>query len=565
MIGHTGPISGIAAHGDQFVATAGYDNQVILWHQRTRTALTRVMHDHLANHCAFNPAGDLLVTSSSDYTARLWSVPDMALVAVLNDHQDDVEMSVFHPDHDLVATASRDHLVRVYGLDGALRHRFCGHAADVTSVEWAAGGDELITSSDDGTVKRWSLATGELVEDIDLGGVETDTVVIDPSGVLYAGNDLGEIVVISPSGTERVGAHNAGIKRLVLAAGRGLLVSLSYDRILRLWDVSAGTPRPLAWTSFPDDVWPRSCAFAAGTTLVCGTFGSTYRTFDYDTGTWSEETVPPTHGVNAACAHDGTVLSVGDSGEVCRDGTVVTELGSLCNFLTPVPYLPGLVITGGQLGRVMDAVSGRLLHQHRSPVNCAAAYEVDGTPHVVIGAYTGEGIVLCVEGDTLVHVRDVDLHDNAVKGIAVADGTIFSVSADRGAAWHDAATLDERHRVEGAHDRIANACVGLGGGWFASVGRDLMLRLWDPSYGAHPAPTPLTHSIKCISADDRGVRVAIGTYDGHVAVFDRRTADWVRVLRPSASGISSMSWAGHLGCFLASSYDGRVHRVAASA
>jgi WD40 repeat protein len=561
MIEHTGPISGIAARGDRFVATAGYDNQVILWDQRTGTAISRVLHDHLANQCAFDPSGRLLVTSSSDYTARLWSVPDMSLLAVFNDHDDDVEMSVFDPTGKLVATASRDNHVRVYDLDGNLVRRFDGHKADVISVEWAATGDELITSSDDGTVKRWSLSTGDMVEDIDLGGVETDTVVIDPAGVLYAGNDLGEIVAIRPGGIERVKAHQAGIKRLVLAAERNLLISLSYDRIMRLWDVSGPIPAQVTETSFPDDVWPRSCAFAAGNTVVCGTFGSRYRTFDYETGQWAEETVPVTHGVNASCAFDHSVFTVGDSGTVYRDQAAVVELGSLCNFLTP---LDDMLVTGGQLGLVMDALTGRPMYQHHSPVNCAARFVRDGVEHVIVGAYTGEGIVLRAEGDRLVHVCDVRLHDNAVKGVAVSGGVIFSVCADQSVAWHDAGTLAQLHRVPVAHDRIANGCVALGdGGEFASVGRDLRLRLWDRSFTSESLPTPLTHSIKCVSADTSGDVLALGAYDGHVAMYDRTAGRWTDQPRPTAAGISAMAFDVEQQRFLASSYDGRVYPIPA--
>ncbi|HEX3786589.1 MAG TPA: WD40 repeat domain-containing protein [Pseudonocardiaceae bacterium] len=558
MIEHTGPISGIAAYGDDFVATAGYDNQVILWDQHTGTSVSRGLHDHLANHCAFDPSGTRLVTSSSDYTARLWSVPDLSLLAVLNEHDDDVEMSVFHPTDDLVATASRDHDLRVYDLQGKLVRQFSGHKADVISVEWASTGDELITSSDDGTVKRWSMSTGGLVEDIDLGGVETDTVVIDPAGVLYAGNDLGEIVVIRSTGTERVTAHQAGIKRLVLAADRQLLISLSYDRMMRLWDISGPTPAQVTETSFPDDVWPRSCAFAAGSTVVCGTFGSTYRTFDYRTGRWAEEDVPVTHGVNAACEFDHSVFTVGDSGQVQRDGTAVVGLGSLCNFLTP---LDQIIVTGGQLGRAMDALTGRTLHQHRSPLNGAARFVRDGAEHVIIAAYTGEGIVLRTEGDQLVHVRDVQLHENAVKGVAVSDGVIFSVCADQTVAWHDADTLTELHRVSTAHDRIANGCVALGGGEFASVGRDLRLRLWDAAFTGESLPTPLTHSIKCVSADTTGNVIALGAYDGHVAVYDRTARRWTEHSHPTAAGISAMAFDADHGRFLASSYDGRVYPI----
>ncbi|MFJ8629886.1 WD40 repeat domain-containing protein [Streptomyces sp. NPDC093568] len=560
MIEHRSPISGIATYGDRYVATAGYDNQVILWDQGAASALTRVVHDHLANQCSFSPDGTLLVTSSSDYTARLWSIPDLRLRAVLNDHDDDVEMSTFHPTRELVATASRDHRVRVYDFDGNLVRRFEGHTMDVISVEWAKDGDELISSSDDGTVRRWSLATGGLVGTIDLGGVETDTISIGTDGTLYAGNDDGEIVVIRGTDTRAVPAHAAGIKRLVLDSSRNLMVSLSYDRNMRLWDTSGGELTEVDKADIPDDVWPRSCAFGARRTLVFGTFGSTYRTYDYGTRQWLSTHVPPTFGVNAACAHDGGVLSIGDAGIVMRDGTPGTELGSLCNFLTP---LSPLVVTGGQLGKVMDAIGGRLLHQHKSPLNCGATFVRDGAPHIVVGAYTGEGLVFrLTEDGGLRHIQDVKLHDNAVKGVAASDRYIFSVCADTSVAWHDIRTLELVHRIDGAHDRIANGCVSLADDHFASIGRDLKLRLWAPDFSSTVVDTPHTHSIKSIAADDSGRLIATGSYHGHVAVYDRERGAWGPALRPTTSGISSLSYDSGRGLFLASSYDGRVYEIA---
>ena len=254
MIQHCAPISGIAAFDDRFVATAGYDNQVILWDQPSRRSIGRVVHDHLANQCAFSPDGSRLLTSSSDYTARLWSVPALQLLAVFNDQEDDVEMSVFHPSRELIATASRDHRVRVYDFAGTLRYTFAGHAADVISVEWARTGDEIITSSDDGTIKRWSLPRGGLVENIDLGGVETDTVAIRADGTIFAGNDGGHLLVLRNGGKEAIPAHDAGIKRLVLDSSGRLLVSLSYDRTMCLWDVSGDQPVSVDKTALPDDV-----------------------------------------------------------------------------------------------------------------------------------------------------------------------------------------------------------------------------------------------------------------------------------------------------------------------
>jgi WD40 repeat protein len=560
MIQHRSPISGVATFGNRFVATAGYDNQVILWDQATQRSLGRVMHDHLANQCVFNPDGTRLLTSSSDYTARLWSVPDLRLLAVLNNQEDDVEMSAFHSCRELIATASRDHRVRVYDFTGQLIQVFTGHTADVISVEWGRTGDEVITSSDDGTIKRWSLVTGGLVEDIDLGGVETDTVAIHADGTIFAGNDAGELLVLRTGGKKVIPAHTAGIKRLVLGVDRGLLVSLSYDRTLCLWDVSGDLPVLIDQADLPAEVWPRSCAFAAGSTLIFGTFGATYQTYDYERRSWGNATVPPTYGVNAACTYQGSVLAVGDVGIVWRDGAEHASTGSVCNFLTSAT---GVVITGGQLGRVFDAYTGTTLHQHRSPLNCAAKFARNGVEHVVVGAYTGEGILLRITAPgTVEHAGNLQLHDNAVKGVAVSGDLIFSVCADTSAAWQDVRTLETIKVQPGAHDRIANGCVGLGAGRFASVSRDQKLRLWEPDFTATVVDTPHTHSIKCVTAGSEGRLVATGSYDGHVAVYDRQTGTWPTIVRPTAAGISSLWYDAERRRFLASSYDGTVYPVA---
>lgn len=55
-------------------------------------------------------------------------------------------------------------------------------------------------------------------------------------------------------------------------------------------------------------------------------------------------------------------------------GRPIAELGSLCNFLLP---FGDVVLTGGQLGIVFDAISGKRIHQHRSPLNCGAAQECE--------------------------------------------------------------------------------------------------------------------------------------------------------------------------------------------
>jgi toxoflavin biosynthesis protein ToxC len=559
VIRHRSPISGIAAYQDTFVATAGYDNQVILWNASDKSPVARSSHDHLANQVAFSPDGKYLLTSSSDYTARLWSLPDLKLLTVMSDHDDDVEMAVFHPKEKLIATASRDHRVRVYDFDGTIRAVFEGHSADVISVEWAWSGLELVSSSDDGTIKRWSLGAGTKIADIDLGGVETDTVALSGDGTVYAGNDDGEIVVIDAGGTAAYPAHAAGIKRLVLNSGRGLLVSLSYDRTLRVWDTSQGLT-PVTSATLPSDVWPRSCAFLNDATLVFATFGSSYATYHMDSGTWDLDGIGQTPGYNAVLPYHDTTLTIGDAGVLWQDGVEIARMGSLCNFLTPAGPL---VVTGGQMGTVFSALTGATIHQHRSPLNCAAAFTRSGKQHVIIGTYTGEGLVFSVADDgTTLHEATLRLHQNAVKGVAVSGDLIFSVSADAEATWFSTATLAEAGRLPGAHGKIANGCASLGNGAFASVSRDLRLRIWTaPGVQTDPLATPHNHSIKSVAASTDGRFIATGGYNGLIAVYDRLGGSWPVVLRPTTAGISSISYDDAGKRFLCSSYDSTVHIV----
>jgi WD40 repeat protein len=560
MIKHGGPISGVATFGGRYVATSGYDNQLILWDASTGRSEARGVHDHLANQCQFNKRGDLLISASSDYTARIWEVPTMRLKSVCGDHQDDVEMAIFVDEADLAITCSRDYKIRSFGLDGALHNVMEGHEADVISVVWDSRTETLISSSDDGTVRRWNPRSGDLVQTVDLDNVETDTVVITDGGAILAGNDDGEIVTIAPS-VGRTQAHKAGIKRLVWSQSRGVLVSMSYDRQAAFWTVDAnGALQERSRTTIPGIVWPRSCAFLDSQHLVTATFGSTFASYNLLTDEWKTDHIEAPAGINAVRVVDGVEYTVGDAGVVMRDGRFLAAMGSLCNFLLPVGQR---LVTGGQLGQLFDAKTGKVLHEHRSPLNCGATFVRDKVLHAIIGTYTGEGLVFRLGSEGLRYLETIQLDTNAIKGVACSATKIFAVCATADASFHSIQDFGCLARIAKAHDRIANGCTAVGEAGFASIGRDLKLRIWE---GSEPVvyETPHRNSIKCIAASRDGRWIATGSYGGMVAIFDVAAAGWCHVSRPTASGISSITAAEEANEFAASSYDGRVYRVRAT-
>jgi toxoflavin biosynthesis protein ToxC len=307
VLRHVGSISGVAAHEDVYIATAGDDGQVISWEKATGKSVNSSLHDDVVNDCAFSRDGRYLVTSSSDCTARLWSVPDLSLKAVLADHGDDVTMSAFHPVDELIATASRDYFVRVYDFDAKLVAQFSGIVGNVVWLDWTHDGRELVALSDDGKMTRWSWATTQPVDTIGPGSAEySGEAVNTANAVSYRRNDCGQAVAVKNRRATGVEARDTDVERLVIDPRKSLLACVS-DGTLAVWDISTPTPVPIAATTLPDDVWARSCAFAGTSWLVFGTFGAGYRTYDYLQDEWLTGDIAPTNCISAVCVRGNDI------------------------------------------------------------------------------------------------------------------------------------------------------------------------------------------------------------------------------------------------------------------
>jgi len=555
---HQGPIAGIAAAGP-FIATAGYDNRLILWDALSKRAVARSHHDHLVNHCAFSTDGTMVASASSDYSARVWEVPTLRLKATLIGHGDDVDMAVFSPDDTLVATCALDRKIRIFDISGRCLKVLRGHTGNILSVAWTRDGQRLVSSSVDGTVREWNAATGTEIRRNDID-VRTDTLVIDSDGRIFAGDDQGRITIIVDGQITFTQAHQAGVKNISFDEAAGVLVTLSYDRTIAIWNVSgAHEIQEVARTEFPALVWARAAVLIGPTRVAVGTFGSSFGVFDWETNTWDMRGIVAGSGLNAVAVVDGAQYSIGDAGILFQDGKPTTELGSLCNFLLAAG---NHLFTGGQLGQLFDARSGEVLYRHHSPLNCGASFWRDGKRHLVIGTYTGEALVFTLEDRARpMLVTVLKIYENAIKGMVATDDRIFSVCASTAIAWHDIWDFKLIRLIPNAHDLIANGCCLAGPHGFASVGRDLKLRIWtNDQEEAYQTPHP--NSVKCICASDDRNTLMTGAYTGTLAGFDMATRSWNSFSRPTASGISALAFDGRNQRFLASSYDGRVYAVA---
>lgn len=557
MICHNGPISGVSA-SVKFVATAGYDNQVILWDRKTKTALARGLHDHLANRCEISADEKFLVSASSDYTARLWSLPEMQLQTVFGDHTDDVEMIRISPCGTKVVTGSQDSMVRVFSRDGVLLRKLQGHSGVVSACAWSADGKTLVSSGDDGTIRTWNADTGEQLRVIKLEDVQTDAIVITSQGVIFAGNDAGELIRIDGDRYERLAIHRAGIKNLAVSPDSSMVATMSYDRDLALVRTT-GALSVDRKIPIPALIWARACVFQDRETLVFGTFGSSYASFNLRSGQWDFSRIHGTGCLNAVYSWKNELYAVGDAGRVLKFSSdpnqapkIVAEMGSLCNFLTASG---DRLVCGGHLGQVYDALTGEVLLSLKSPIN--KAIPVGG--FLVIATYVGElAIARFTSSGSLELLGEYKVLSNAIKDLCADGMKVFCAGAASDIGIFD---LDKMKVIETklqAHANIVNSCASLGNGHFATVSRDLRLKLWRGVALTETIRSPHDHSIKCATVSKDGRYVATGSYDGKVAIYDRETKTWPVLKKVTAAGISSLTFAD---AFYASAYDGAIYRI----
>ncbi len=553
---HTSPISGVDCFKDKYIATAGYDNKVILWDSQNKKAIASGEHNHLANACKFSECGNFLVSASSDYSAMLWKIPSMEKIATLLGHTDDIEMAAINNSNTCIATASRDHSINLYDMDGNYLSKLSGHNADVISISWL-NDQSLISSSDDGTVRVWNLSNGSH-SIYNFESIETDTIALVNENLFFAGNDNGDIITINNNITYTK-AHQSGIKRLYYNKDGNILISTSYDRKLKVWKLNEENILELYRESeFPSIIWPRSISMSSENEIVFSTFGSSYATFTIETNEWNTSNIEKTFGINCVIESNNQLFHIGDAGDFYQDSHCIKSMHSLCNFIVKSEFF---ILTGGQLGEIYNAVTGEIIYKHHSPLNCATFIKGNEYNVIAVGTYTGEAILLKEKDNLILFSEILKIHSNAIKGICNNGNYLFSASANKEIALTDCIQFKTIQKVSNAHDRIINACIHLKDNLFITIGRDLKYKIWDgiDLYLSHL--TQQKHSLKCIAKSSNNETIAIGSYSGEIQIYNINNNELIRKYNPTKQGISSLTFRDSSKTFIASSYDGNLYEI----
>lgn len=141
-------------------------------------------------------------------------------------------------------------------------------------------------------------------------------------------------------------------------------------------------------------------------------------------------------------------------------------------------------------------------------------------------------------------LRIIGGHTDSVSAVAVtADGrTVVSGSYDRTVRVWDAATGEERRRLEGHTDSVTAVAVAADGWTVVSASEDRTVRMWDTATGAERGRFLHTSPVYAVAVTLDGRTVVSGSTGGTVRVWDAATGAERRSLKPEVVRALDRVW-----------------------
>ncbi|ESW11388.1 hypothetical protein PHAVU_008G025800 [Phaseolus vulgaris] len=224
------PSHGLVSVGSRFIAssqlreTSATSGSVLFWSWSKPQVEVKSFPAEPIKPLASNHPGTFIVGGALSGDIYFWEVETGRLLKKWRAHFRAVTCMVFSEDDSLLISGSEDGTVRVWSLfmifddfrgqqaNNLYEYSFSGHTLRVTDVVIGNGGCNaiIVSASEDRTCKVWSLSRGTLLRNIVFPSV-IDSIALDPAEhVFYAGSRDGKIYIAALNAVS-VATNNYGM------------------------------------------------------------------------------------------------------------------------------------------------------------------------------------------------------------------------------------------------------------------------------------------------------------------------------------------------------------------
>jgi WD40 repeat protein len=182
--------------GSQFVSV-GSDGTTILWDTESGAIVREFEHGVRISGVDISPDGRLLATATGDFgdlenLIYLWNIETGALLRTMAGHTRLANDVRFHPGGNYLVSSSWDDTLRLWDVEtGRELRRFDGHNGHTFGIAFTRDGEIMLTTSQDTSVRMWEFATGEELHRFDQHTDWVQEVVFTPDDrfAISAGQD----------------------------------------------------------------------------------------------------------------------------------------------------------------------------------------------------------------------------------------------------------------------------------------------------------------------------------------------------------------------------------------
>jgi WD40 repeat protein len=165
---------------------------------------------------------------------------------VLEGHKDQVSSVAFSPDGKQIVTGSEDSTVRVWGaVTGDRQNTLAGHTDSVSSVAFSPDSKQIVSGSFDHTVRVWNAVSGDCQHSMTGHIKPVTSVAFSPdSKQIVSGSYDGTVRVwdaVSGDPQHTLVGHTNKVISVTFSPDGKHIISRSIDRSAQVWDSSTGT------------------------------------------------------------------------------------------------------------------------------------------------------------------------------------------------------------------------------------------------------------------------------------------------------------------------------------
>lgn len=182
--------------------------------------------------------GRYLLSTATDGLAKLWTARGELVREFVGQPLAMLFNGQFSHDTTQIVTASYDGTVRVWDVEGPVFKEWRGHVSGVTDVRFLAQGAGPVSSSDDGSIKFWSL-DGTNLATITRSGVSRNMDVSPTGNLVAVTQDIGTITLINPQGevVQTIETGQGRLNSVNFSADGKFLVTAGFDGTARVFNL----------------------------------------------------------------------------------------------------------------------------------------------------------------------------------------------------------------------------------------------------------------------------------------------------------------------------------------